>query len=86
MDRAACPPPKLLAGDRRFDWRQSQTSMRSRKSQPFATTPWSRGVSPVMKVAWTLQVTAGVTVASGRTAPAAASRARFGVRSRGAWA
>ena len=64
---------------RRFDCRQSQTSMRSRNSQPFATTPWSRGEPPVMKVACTLQVTAGVTVVSGRIAPARASALSRGV-------
>ncbi len=35
----------------RFDWRQSQTSDRSRKYQPLATTPCSRGRSPVVRVA-----------------------------------
>ena len=63
----------------RFDCRQSQTSIRSRNSQPFATMPWSRGRPPVMNVACTLQVTAGVTVVSGRIAPARANAPSRGV-------
>src|SRR3989304_1229036 len=72
---------------RRFDWRQSQTSERARKSQPLATQPWSRGRSPVVKVDWTEQVTAGRIGRSGLTAPSRARAWRFGVawprRSRG---
>ena len=64
---------------RRFDCRHSQTSIRSRNSQPFATMPCSRGSVPVMKVACTVQVTAGVTVVSGRAAPARASALSRGV-------
>ena len=60
-------------------WRQSMTSARSRKYQPLATIPWPDGGRPVISVACTVQVTAGVTVASGRMPPRAASRARFGV-------
>src|SRR5690349_23209074 len=63
----------------RFDWRQSQTSDRSRKYQPLATMPCSRGNAPVRKVDWMGHVTAGKTVSSGRTAPRAASRWRCGV-------
>ena len=51
----------------------------SRKYQPLATQPWSRGKRPVVKVDCTEQVTAGVTVRSGRIAPWRASAARFGV-------
>jgi hypothetical protein len=64
---------------RRFDWRQNHTSIRSRNSQPLATMPCSRGSSPVMKVACTEQVTAGVTVVSGRAAPALARALSLGV-------
>src|ERR1043166_1548275 len=64
---------------RRFDCRHSHTSIRSRNSQPLATTPCARGSVPVMKVDWTVQVTAGVTVDSGRIAPARASAAMCGV-------
>src|SRR5438105_2742314 len=45
-----------------FDWRHSATSAGSRKYQPLATHPWSRGRRPVVKVDCTEQVTAGVTV------------------------
>jgi hypothetical protein len=65
---------------RRFDCRHSMTSIWSRNSQPLATMPCSRGVSPVMKLAWTLHVTAGVTVLSGAMAPARASAESRGVR------
>lgn len=58
---------------RRFDWRQSQISDKSRKYQPLATMPCSRGVSPVSMVDCTVVVTAGSTVASGRIAPWLAS-------------
>src|SRR5690606_5970476 len=51
----------------RFDWRHSQISLRSRKYQPLATMPCSRGSVPVTKVDWTVVVTAGTTVSSGRT-------------------
>jgi hypothetical protein len=64
---------------RRFDWRHSHTSERSRKYQPFATAPWPLGGSPVVSVAWTVQVTAGVTVRSARRPPRAASRCSRGV-------
>src|SRR6266545_6394639 len=53
----------------RLDCRQSQTSLRSRKYQPLATAPWSLGRSPVVKVDWTEQVTAGSTGPRGRTHP-----------------
>src|ERR1700744_4338098 len=61
------------------DWRQNQISMRSRNSHPLATTPCSEGSEPVVNVAWTLHVTAGVIVVSGRMPPADASRERLGV-------
>src|SRR5713226_9099521 len=67
----------------RFDCRHSQTSIRSRNSQPLATMPWSRGRLPVMNVACTEQVTAGVTVVNGVKAPARARAERLGVRGRG---
>ena len=58
----------------RFDCRQNQISIRSRNSQPLPTMPCWRGRSPVMKVACTLHVTAGVIVverahAAGRREP-----------------
>src|SRR6185436_11802037 len=65
----------------RFDWRQNQTSARSWKYQPLATTPWSRGRSPVVRVACTEHVTAGRIVRSGRAAPSRARAARLGVAS-----
>src|SRR6476619_5413241 len=49
-----------------FDWRHSHTSARSRKYQPLATMPCSRGSVPVTNVDCTVVVTAGVTVVSGR--------------------
>src|ERR1043166_820611 len=55
---------------RRFDCRHSHTSIRSRNSQPLATTPCARGSVPVMKVDWTVHVTAGVTAGSARSPPA----------------
>src|SRR5688500_3649282 len=63
----------------RLDWRQSQTSARSRKYHPLATAPWPLGMSPVTSVDCAVQVTAGVTVLRGRMAPRAARRARLGV-------
>src|SRR5262245_3605640 len=42
--------------------------------------PWSCGRVPVMKVAWALQVTAGVTVSSVATAPSRASAESRGVK------
>src|SRR5262249_10356391 len=69
----------LSPATRRLDCRQSHTSLRSRKSQPLAMMPWSRGRAPVMNAAWTVQVTAGVTVSSGREAPARASAPMCGV-------
>src|ERR687888_135136 len=44
---------------RRLDCRQSQTSERSRKYQPLATQPCSRGSVPVVKADCTAHVTAG---------------------------
>src|SRR5229473_4964489 len=66
---------------RRLDCRQSQTSERSRKYQPLATQPWSRGSIPVVKVDWTAHVTAGRMVSSGRIPPVRTRAARFGVAS-----
>src|SRR5688500_12049863 len=63
----------------RFDCRHSATSARSRKYQPLATAPWPDGISPVSRVVWTVQVTAGTTVASGCVPPRAASLLRLGV-------
>src|SRR5688572_30026131 len=63
---------------RRFDWRQSQTSDRSRKYQPFPTIPCSRGSVPVRIVDWTEQVTAGSTVVIGAVKPSFPTRAMFG--------
>src|SRR5947207_7416583 len=65
----------------RWDWRQSHTSERSRKYQPLATQPWSRGRRPVVNVDCTEHVTAGRIVRSGRIAPRRASAARLGVAS-----
>src|SRR5688500_3253864 len=56
-----------------FDCRHSQTSAVSRKYQPLATAPCPLGGRPVVKVDCTEQVTAGVMVCSGRSAPRAAS-------------
>ena len=64
---------------RRLDCRQNQTSDRSRKYQPFPTMPWPDGGKPVRKVLWTVEVTAGVTVRRGRTAPLRASAFKLGV-------
>src|SRR5262245_13423086 len=63
-----------------LDCRQSHTSASSRKYQPFATHPWSRGRVPVVNVDCTEQVTAGVMVVSVLDAPSAARPARLGVR------
>src|SRR5262245_49819989 len=52
----------FLASTRRFDWRQNQISLKSRKYQPLATMPCSAGSLPVSSVACTEQVTAGVIV------------------------
>ena len=64
---------------RRLDCRHSITSIWSRNSQPLPTMPCAEGFSPVIKLAWTLQVTAGVTVCSGAMAPSRASAERRGV-------
>src|SRR3954468_21262088 len=56
--------------------RHSQTSANSRKYQPLATHPCSLGRSPVVNVAWTEQVTAGVIVLSGLQTPRSANRLR----------
>src|SRR5215475_12917303 len=66
---------------RRFDWRQSQTSDSSRKNQPLATQPCPLGKSPVVKVDWTAQVTAGKIVCRDRSPPARARACKFGVAS-----
>ena len=63
---------------RRFDCRHNQTSERSRKYQPLATMPWSRGSVPVNSVDCTVVVTAGVTVSIVRNPPRDASRAKLG--------
>src|SRR4051812_12021909 len=63
---------------RRFDWRHSQISERSRKYQPLPTIPCSRGSVPVTKVDCTVVVTAGVTVRKLRTAPCFARAPRCG--------
>src|SRR5258708_25049848 len=57
------PPTRAL------DCRQNQTSARSRKYQPLATTPCSEGKRPVKKVDCTEQVTAGVMVRRSRHPP-----------------
>ena len=64
-----------------FDWRQSQTSERSRKYQPFATMPCSRGIVPVSIVACAVHVTAGSTGVMGAMKPSLASACRCGVSS-----
>ena len=76
----ACAASQIFSpATSRFDCRHSQTSARSRKYQPFATMPWLAGSRPVRSVDCTVQVTAGVTAASGRRPPRAARRFRFGV-------
>ncbi len=60
-------------------WRQKNTSPSSRKYQPFPTTPCSAGDRPVSMVDWTVQVTAGRTVASSDDHPCAASLVRRGI-------
>src|SRR4051812_21771034 len=52
-----------------FDCCQKRTSMVSRKSQPLATMPCSRGSLPVSSVAWAVQVTAGSTSGMFATQP-----------------
>src|ERR1700694_5041449 len=64
-----------------FDCRHSHTSDRSRKYHPFAMQPWPLGKSPVVKVDWTEQVTAGRTVRSGRIPSVPANARRCGVAS-----
>src|SRR5690606_23894948 len=64
---------------RRLDCRHNQTCARSRKYQPLATQPCSRGSAPVTNVDWTEQVTAGVIVRSGTAAPRCANAWRWGV-------
>src|SRR3954451_14472830 len=54
---------------RRFDWRHSQISERSRKYQPLPTIPCSRGSVPVTKVDCAVVVTAHLTVRKLRSAP-----------------
>ena len=51
----------------------------SRKYQPFATAPCPAGSKPVSSVDCTVQVTAGSTVASGRSPPRPAACAILGV-------
>ena len=76
----ALPASQIFSpATRLFGWRHSSTSFRSRKNQPFATAPWPEGGRPVTKVDCAVQVTAGVTVLSGLSAPRFASAARFGV-------
>src|SRR5687767_13282267 len=63
---------------RRFDCRQNKTSERSRKYQPFATMPCSRGNTPVSMDTCAEQVTAGSTGVSSAKNPALASAERCG--------
>ena len=58
----------------RLDWRQNQTSLRSRKYQPLATMPCSLGSLPVSIVAWQVEVTAGSGGVSGAGGPNCFSR------------
>src|SRR5690348_10131898 len=62
-----------------FDWRQSHTCARSLKYQPLPTMPCSRGKAPVTNVDCTEQVTAGVIVRRGRSAPCSRKRESSGV-------
>src|SRR6266576_3887877 len=62
-----------------FDCLQNITCERSRKYHPLPTTPCSRGILPVTKVACTGQVTAGVMVRSAADDPSAARALRWGV-------
>src|SRR5262245_61651982 len=59
-----------------FDCFHSATAPTSRKDQPLATRPCSRGNRPVTIDACTEHVTAGVIVSSGFIAPAFANAAR----------
>src|SRR5262245_1753275 len=62
-----------------FDCRHSHTSACSRKYQPLATAPWPDGARPVSRVDCAVQVTAGMTVWSGRMPPRATNPASSGV-------
>src|SRR5688572_11890956 len=71
----------FLASTKRFDCRHNHTSPSSRKYQPLPTMPCSDGSLPVKNVDCAEQVTAGVTVVSGRNAPCFAKSFKCGVAS-----